>query len=124
MTGVQTCALPICFPVTIGLGEDYKKEKRYQAESCLNEGKSKKIFRTLSAVFDPMLVSKDLEVYAENIAKSINDNKAFDSDQIKRFFYIRDMASAHTKALSYFTDDRYSPIMMIGKFMDYINESR
>lgn len=110
--------------VKIGDDEDYKKEKRYQAESCLNEGKSKKIFRTLSAVFDPMLVSKDLEVYAENIAKSINDNKAFDSDQIKRFFYIRDMAVAHTKALSYFTDDRYSPIMMIGKFMDHINESR
>ena len=29
MTGVQTCALPICFPVTIGGVKDYEAQKGY-----------------------------------------------------------------------------------------------
>ena len=41
MTGVQTCALPICFPVTIGELREAKKikdlDERLNAEFAINE---------------------------------------------------------------------------------------
>ena len=33
MTGVQTCALPICFPVTIGRGDDDRQDQIRSSET-------------------------------------------------------------------------------------------
>ena len=38
MTGVQTCALPICFPVTIGVIEKYKKWIEKQQLKLFKDG--------------------------------------------------------------------------------------
>ena len=43
MTGVQTCALPICFPVTIG--EQYTENKHKTNKNKYQEGKTDETYR-------------------------------------------------------------------------------
>ena len=40
MTGVQTCALPICFPVTIAVGTGFEEKSGENGMSLLNEGEA------------------------------------------------------------------------------------
>ena len=86
MTGVQTCALPICFPVTISLGRNITERKKSEEKIIESQKKLKSLqdlFRNVADNMPDMLWAKDLK------GKYLFANKAL----CENLFQIRDTST-------------------------------
>ena len=93
MTGVQTCALPICFPVTIGY---YEGGKTYQLELEYEEMEEEKTCNECSSCRTDNLIME-----AKYKGRTVPLNKPMRGDVKKFKVYVRDPSTGNVKKVNF-----------------------